>query len=265
LKQAKKSYGQHFLVQETTASRIASFVDHLDSNSNLLEIGPGQGMLTKYLYKKFENFVAIEADKDMVTHLLNNYPLKPEALVQLDFLKLDLSKIFNGDQFSVIGNFPYNISSQIVFKIIESVHIVPEMVGMFQKEVAERIISSEGSKVYGVISVLTQFYYDGEMLLKLGPGAFSPPPKVNSAVIRLTRKKSFPDCNHRLFRTIVKQSFLQRRKMLRNSVKSLVINQELLINEVFNKRPEQLSLQEFVDLTNLIENNNKQYKNELGN
>ncbi len=255
LKQAKKSYGQHFLVHETTAEKIASFINHLPEKSNLLEIGPGQGMLTKYLNQKNLNFKAVEADKDMVIHLHNNYQFNEEAIIQLDFLKLNLAKVFDNQQFTVIGNFPYNISSQIVFKLIESVNLVTEMVGMFQKEVAERIIAPHGGKDYGVISVLTQYFFEGEMLLKLSPGAFNPPPKVNSAVIRLKRKEQFPTCNHRLFRTIVKQSFNQRRKMLRNTLKSLIANEEILTQEIFNKRPEQLSLTDFVNLTNLIELN----------
>ncbi len=249
---AKKSYGQHFLTSDQTANRIAHFLDRKEGLDNVLEIGPGQGMLTQFLIPQGFNLSVVEADRDMVKILTDKYP--ELDIIFLDFLKLNLHKVFDGKPFYIIGNFPYNISSQIVFKMINSYEMVPEMVGMFQKEMAERIIAPPGSKTYGVISVLTQAYYRGEMLMKLAPGAFNPPPKVHSAVIRLTRQ-GVPklECNHRLFRQIVKASFNQRRKMLRNTLKSFVKDKTILNEEVFQKRPEQLSVKEFEALTIKIE------------
>jgi 16S rRNA (adenine1518-N6/adenine1519-N6)-dimethyltransferase len=258
VKSAKKSYGQHFLVHESTAQAIAGFLDHLPSAANVLEIGPGRGMMTKYLLPKDINFRAVEADIDMVKYLDEKYNISGKKMIHLDFLKLNLSKVFDNQEFTIIGNFPYNISSQIVFKMLNSKELVPEMIGMFQKEVAERIISPPGSKDYGVISILTQAFYEGEMLMKLGPEAFSPPPKVNSAVIRLTRKKKSDIVyNERLFRILVKSSFNQRRKMLRNTLKPLLIDPDVLSDDFFNQRPEQLSVEQFISLTIKLENNIK--------
>ncbi|MBK8700906.1 MAG: ribosomal RNA small subunit methyltransferase A [Saprospiraceae bacterium] len=255
---AKKSYGQHFLVSEDTAATIASYIDHLNPGTNLAEVGPGRGMLTKYLMTKPFNLMAVEADEDMEKYLLSHYPQLASHILRMDFLKVNMSKLFEGQSFVIIGNFPYNISSQIVFKMINSVDLVPEMVGMFQKEMAERIIAGPGGKDYGIISVLAQAYYEGEMLMKLPPAAFNPPPKVNSAVIRLVRKQNYElGCNARLFRTIVKQSFGQRRKMLRNTLKNMVENPDVLSDVYFNQRPEQLSVQEFIHLTNKIQNHIK--------
>ena len=172
----------------------------------------------------------------------------------MDFIKANMHKVFDDEQFYIIGNFPYNISSQIVFKAINAKELVPEMVGMFQKEMAERIIAKPGSKIYGVISVLTQAHYDGEMLYRIPPGAFNPPPKVDSAVIRLTRKEKYTlDCNEKLFRTVVKMAFNSRRKMMRNTLKALVDDPAVLAGDFFNLRPEQVSVQQFVELTNELE------------
>ncbi len=262
MKLAKKSYGQHFLVQEGTAAEIANYVDHLEKNTNILEIGPGRGMLTKYLLNKNLNLKVVEADKDMVDYLDVNLKIPKDSIIFLDFLKLNLTKVFDEAPFIIIGNFPYNISSQIIFKMIESKELVPEMVGMFQREVAERIIASPGSKDYGIISVLTQAYYEGTMLLRLPPSAFDPPPKVNSAVIRLIRKNIKADYNEKLFKIIVKTCFNQRRKMLRNTLKSLVSEASILNDIFFNKRPEQISVLEFISLTNKLENH---INNELRN
>jgi len=251
---AKKSYGQHFLTNEGTAEKIANSLLRDEGIRNVLEIGPGKGMLTKYLLTQDINLKVVEADKDMVGYLEKHYPVLKEDIIYLDFLKANLHKIFDGDPFYIIGNFPYNISSQIVFKAVKDKELVPELVGMFQKEMAERIIAGPGGKDYGVISVLTQAYYDGEMLMKIPPGAFNPPPRVNSAVIRLKRKKDFRlGCDERLFRMIVKTSFNSRRKMLRNTIKPLLEDLSVLDHEEFNKRPEQLSYQEFVLLTNKLE------------
>jgi 16S rRNA (adenine1518-N6/adenine1519-N6)-dimethyltransferase len=248
---AKKSYGQHFLNNESTAERIASFLPD-STHQNVLEIGPGKGMLTKYLISKTKNFKTVEADRDMISYLAEHYP-KLEV-IELDFLKLALPKVFDGQPFTIIGNFPYNISSQIVFKMINHHELVPEMVGMFQKEMADRIIALPGSKTYGVISVLTQAFYKGYTLMKLAPGAFNPPPKVNSAVIRLSTEGVPPlVCDHKLFRRIVKATFNQRRKMLRNTLRGLVIDHAILEDDYFNNRPEQLSVKDFEILTNKLE------------
>lgn len=260
---AKKSYGQHFLVHDSTALQIAEFIDYLGDKINVIEVGPGRGILTQFLLQRKYNLKAVEADLDMVNYLKSQFQVNDDNLIHLDFLKINMSKLFDGEEFVIIGNFPYNISSQIVFKMIYAKELVPEMVGMFQREMAERIIAPPGSKEYGVISVLTQAYYEGSMLLKLPPGAFSPPPKVNSAVIRLKRKINFNlECDERLFRLIVKNSFNQRRKMLRNTIKPLLIDSGILNDEYFNLRPEQLSVQEFITLTNKIQNN---IKNEFRN
>ncbi len=254
MKSAKKSYGQHFLVHESNASQIAGFIDHLPIGANVLEIGPGKGMMTKYLLSKPIDLKMVEADIDMVNYLKSKYKINEDEIIFLDFLKLNLSKVYEGNEFVIIGNFPYNISSQIVFKMLNSKHIVPEMVGMFQLEMAERIVAKHGGKDYGVISVLTQAFYDSTMLLKLSPDAFNPQPKVNSAVIRLVRKEKIDQIfNERLLRNIVKTTFNQRRKMLRNTLKPLVSDHEVLADDFFNKRPEQLSVEEFISLSIKLE------------
>jgi 16S rRNA (adenine1518-N6/adenine1519-N6)-dimethyltransferase len=245
---AKKSYGQHFLTNEGTAHDIANFLLREEGIKNVLEIGPGKGMLTKYLIDQDINLKVVEADRDMVAYLERNY--KDLDILFLDFLKLKLEKVFDGEPFYITGNYPYNISSQIVFKMINDHHLVPEMVGMFQKEMADRIIAPPGSKTYGVISVLTQAYYKGELLMNLPPGAFSPPPKVNSAVIRLTSAGVEElTCDKKLFRKIVKQSFNQRRKMLRNTLKGIITDKSLLESQELVQRPEQLSVKDFEQLT----------------
>jgi 16S rRNA (adenine1518-N6/adenine1519-N6)-dimethyltransferase len=259
---AKKSYGQHFLTNEGTASKIAYSLLRTEGIKNVLEIGPGKGMLTKYLLEQDIHLKVVEADKDMVEYVTKKFPTLKDDIIYLDFLKANLFKLFDGQQFYIIGNFPYNISSQIVFKAIHEKELVPELVGMFQKEMAERIIAKPGGKDYGVISVLTQAYYEGEMLIRVPPGAFNPPPKVNSAVIRLKRKADYAlPCDERIFRMIVKTSFNSRRKMLRNTLKPLLTENNLLDHEEFNRRPEQLSFEEFVVLTNKLE---KYIKDESG-
>ncbi len=253
---AKKSYGQHFLTSEVTAEKIGNFLLRKEGIRNVLEIGPGQGMLTKYLKDQDINLKAIEADRDMVSYLSRYYPNLD--IIFLDFLKLNLNVAFDGEPFYITGNFPYNISSQIVFKMLNNHEMVPEMVGMFQKEVAERIIAPPGSKTYGVISVLTQAFYKGEMLLQLPPGAFNPPPKVNSSVIRLSSDGVEElKCDARLFRQIVKTSFNSRRKMLRNTLKVFIDDPDILNEPIFTERPEQLSVRDFEALTNRIEKLNK--------
>lgn len=254
---AKKSYGQHFLINEPVAQRIADGLTMTDTVKNVLEIGPGKGVLTKYLLRKDINLKVVEADRDMVAYLEEHFPELHGRIIFLDFLKLNMYKVFDGEPFLLIGNYPYNISSQIIFKMLKARDLIPEMVGMFQKEVSDRIIAPHGNKTYGILSVLTQAYYAGRTIVKVQPGSFNPPPKVQSSVIHLVRKpeQELP-CSERMLRIVVKQGFSQRRKMLRNTLKSLADEQVIADNEVFTKRPEQLSLQEFYELTSLIEKNN---------
>ncbi len=253
---AKKSFGQHFLNQEDVAQRIANSFVGIDAFDAILEVGPGKGVLTKYLVKLPFSFAAVEADADMVAYLGHYFPETKDKVILADFLKLPLENIFEGRPFGLIGNFPYNISSQILIKMLQYKERIPEMVGMFQKELAERVISGPGSKTYGVISVLVQAYYKCEYLFTVQPGSFSPPPKVKSGVIRLTRlEKQSLDCSEKLFRTVVKTAFQQRRKMLRNTMKSLLPDDDKLKDVFFNQRPEQLSVEDFVRLTQFIEEN----------
>jgi 16S rRNA (adenine1518-N6/adenine1519-N6)-dimethyltransferase len=257
---AKKSFGQHFLTNEAIAGRIADALALPDEASpKVLEIGPGKGMLTKYLLQKNIDLKVVEADADMVAFLEENYPELDGRIIAEDFLKINLSNVFPSGpspiahrQLSIIGNFPYNISSQIVFKMVENRQLVPQMVGMFQKEMAERIIAKPGGKDYGVISVLTQAFYDGKYLFSVSNGNFNPPPKVQSGVIRLSRKAAALGCDEVLFRKVVKQAFSQRRKMLRNTLKPFFKDPALLEEDFFKLRPEVLSVAEFVALTNRI-------------
>ena len=247
---AKKSYGQHFLTNEDMAQRIADGLLLTDTYKKVLEVGPGKGMLTKYLLEKSFKTYAVDADADMIEYMTYNYPQISERLVKANFLRTDFKEIIGEEEFGLIGNFPYNISSQIVFKMLDNKDQVPEMVGMFQKEMAERIIATPGGKDYGVIAVLTQAYYSGKMLFYVKPGNFNPPPRVQSAVIRLERKANQDlGCDYQVFRQVVKQAFSQRRKMLRNTMKMFLKDSPYLKDEFFNNRPERLTVQEFVDLT----------------
>ena len=251
---AKKHLGQHFLNDENVAKRIA---DTLTENkyNNVLEIGPGMGVLTKYLLDKKFTTSVIEIDKESVEFLKAHYLNLSDRIINDDFLKIDISKLFNGEQFAVIGNFPYNISTQIVFKTIENRSQIPELCGMFQKEVAQRIAEKPGNKIYGITSVLTQAFYDVEYLFTVPPSVFNPPPKVDSGVIRLIRKDNYTlPVNESLFFKIVKTAFNQRRKTLRNSLKSFQLTDKLREDVIFALRPEQLSVQQFIDLTKSIEN-----------
>ena len=246
----KKSLGQHFLNDLSIAKKI---VESLSPCQNILEIGPGTGILTQFLLKKNNNLKLVEIDNESVNFLILELKINKSIIYNQDFLNLDLSKIFENNNFSVIGNFPYNISSQIVFKIIENRKLIPEMCGMFQYEVAERICENEGSKKYGIISVITQAFYETKLLFEVPNNFFSPPPKVNSAIILLKRKKNLKiDCDEKLFFKIVKLSFQQRRKTLRNSLKQINLSENLREHAIFDKRPEQLSVDQFIDLTNLI-------------
>ena len=252
---AKKSFGQHFLIDEAISRKIGYSLLRKEGMKNVLEIGPGKGVLTKYLVQQNINLQVVEADRDMIDYLIKNKVVAEDQIIFLDFLKLNLSKVFNGDPFYLIGNYPYNISSQILFKMINSKELVPEMVGMFQKEVADRVVAKPGSKIYGILSVLVQAYYDGETIIDVPPQSFNPPPKVNSSVIRLVRKENYTiPCDERLFRTVVKTAFNQRRKMLRNTLKPLFGDDSLMNDSYFTQRPEQLSVDDFVNITNKLSN-----------
>lgn len=250
---AKKHLGQHFLKDEQIAQNIA---DSLTGKGyeHVLEIGPGMGVLTKYLLKKSYTTHVIEIDTESVEYLKVQYLNLADRIILKDFLKIDLAEYFGEKQVAIIGNFPYNISTQIVFKTLENRHQIPEFSGMFQKEVAKRIAEKEGSKVYGILSVLTQAFYDVEYLFTVPPTVFNPPPKVDSGVLRLTRKENYIlPVDEKLFFRVVKTAFQQRRKTLRNSLKTMNLSDNLREDTIFAKRPEQLSVQEFIYLTSKIE------------
>ena len=252
---AKKHLGQHFLKDESIAKNIADSLT-LNGYKDVLEIGPGMGVLTKYLLQKDINTHVIEIDKESVEYL--EIASKTQNLefriIEADFLKINIKDYFKEEQFAIIGNFPYNISTQIVFKTLEHRHQIPEFAGMFQKEVAERIAEKEGSKKYGILSVLTQAFYDVEYLFTVPPTVFNPPPKVDSGVIRLIRKENYTlPVDEKLFFRVVKTAFNQRRKMLRGSLKSFNLSDKLREDAIFAMRPEQLSVSAFFELTAKIE------------
>ncbi len=250
---AKKHLGQHFLNDENIASKIADSLS-LEGYGHVLEIGPGMGVLTKYLLQKDITTHVIEIDTESVVYLKANYLNLADRIIEKDFLKYDLQEIFKDEPFAIIGNFPYNISSQILFKTLEMRHQIPEFSGMFQKEVAMRICSKEGSKVYGILSVLTQAFYDAAYLFTVPPTVFNPPPKVDSGVLHLKRKDTYAlPCDEKLFFKVVKIGFQQRRKTLRNSLKTFNLSENLKANVIFDQRPEQLSVAQFIELTQLIE------------
>ncbi|MBC5840651.1 16S rRNA (adenine(1518)-N(6)/adenine(1519)-N(6))-dimethyltransferase RsmA [Flavobacterium sp. F-380] len=250
---AKKHLGQHFLKDESIAKAIADTIN-LEGYADVLEIGPGMGVLTKYLLDKPITTYVIEIDTESVDYLDANYPKLKDKIISKDFLRYDINEVFQGKQFAIIGNFPYNISTQIVFKTLELKHQIPEFAGMFQKEVAERICEKKGSKAYGILSVLAQAFYDVEYLFTVDENVFIPPPKVKSGVMRMRRKEDFSlPCSEKLFYTVVKTAFQQRRKTLRNSLKTLNLSDALREDLVFNLRPEQLNVAEFIALTQKIE------------
>ena len=261
---AKKHLGQHFLKDENIARNIADTLTE-KGYENVLEIGPGMGVLTKYLLQKKAKVTVMEIDQESVAYLNDTFPIEHLKLdtskdrfeiIAGDFLKFDLSSVFKKKQVAIIGNFPYNISSQIVFKAIENRAYVPEFSGMFQKEVAKRIAEKEGSKVYGILSVLTQAFFEVSYLFTVPPSVFDPPPKVDSGVIRLLRKKDYSlPVDEKLFFRVVKTAFNKRRKMLRSSLKSLNLSDSLKEEPIFARRPEQLSVQEFILLTQKIASN----------
>lgn len=251
---AKKNLGQHFLTDLSVAQRIAdTLLDYRETP--VLEIGPGMGVLTQYLIADGHDLKVVELDTESVEYLNEHYPELDGRIISADFLKLNLTEIFGNREFCVIGNYPYNISSQILFKILDYKDQVPCCSGMFQREVAQRVAAPPGSKTYGILSVLLQAWYDIEYLFTVPEHVFNPPPKVKSGVIKLTRN-SVTDlgCDEKLFKTVVKTSFGQRRKTLRNSLRSMVQNDaEILQNPIFAMRPEQLSVAQFIELTNIID------------
>jgi 16S rRNA (adenine1518-N6/adenine1519-N6)-dimethyltransferase len=251
LVRAKKHLGQHFLKDLSIASNIVEALCDVFARGDVLEVGPGMGVLTQYLLPK-ENLVtwAAEVDNESVTYLMASYPKISEHLISKSFLELDLATLFPAGV-AVIGNFPYNISSQIIFHILDYRAHVPFMVGMFQKEVAERIGATYGGKEYGIISVITQAFYDVEYLFTVPEHVFNPPPKVKSGVIRMTRRKGELGCDEALFRKVVKTAFNQRRKKLRNAISSFGMSDETL-GDYASKRAEELSVADFVNLTLLI-------------
>ena len=251
---AKKHLGQHFLKDENIAKKIADTLS-LKGYDDVLEIGPGMGVLTKYLLDKDTTTHVVEIDTESADYLKNNYLNLSDRIYEKDFLRYDFNLVFKGKSFAIIGNFPYNISTQIVFKTLEMRDQIPEFSGMFQKEVAQRICSKEGSKVYGILSVLTQAFYNAEYLFTVPPEVFNPPPKVDSGVLLLTRKENYTlPCDEKLFFRVVKTGFQQRRKTLRNSLKVFNLSDNLKANTIFGQRPEQLSVDQFIELTTLIEN-----------
>lgn len=255
---AKKHLGQHFLNDENIAKKIIEALLECNNNLPVIEVGPGTGVLTKYLIPQLKNnFYALDVDRDAVPYLKEHYPESAGQIYLADFLEFDISTIIKG-KFNVIGNFPYNISSQIMFKVLENRNKVDCVVGMFQKEVAQRIAEKPGSKVYGILSVFLQAFYNIEYLFTVNENAFTPPPKVKSAVIRLIRnnRKALP-CNEELFIKIIKATFNQRRKTIRNSIRSVVTIPDDELIPLFQMRPEQLSVEQFIELTAFVEENNK--------
>ena len=258
---AKKHLGQHFLKDQVVARKIAETL-LLNGYDNVIEIGPGTGVLTQYLLEQDINLLALDLHRESIEYLKTDFEINHLKLLQrkksfevrnADFLKEDLSALFNGAPFGITGNFPYNISTQIVFKMLEYKDRIPEFTGMFQKEVAQRICEKEGSKAYGILSVLVQAFYEAEYLFTVHPEVFNPPPKVQSGVLRLTRKDNLTiDCSETLLKTVVKAAFNQRRKTLRNSLKTLQLSENLTKDAIFDKRPEQISVADFIALTKKI-------------
>lgn len=263
----KKFLGQHFLTDLGIASDIADTVDSCPGIP-ILEVGPGMGVMTQYLERKQRELKVVEIDTESVAYLRERFPSMQGNVIEDDFLAMRLDRVFDGRPFVLTGNYPYNISSQIFFKMLEYRHLIPVCTGMIQKEVAERLAAAPGSKVYGILSVLIQLWYDVEYLFTVEPGVFNPPPKVKSAVVRLTRNgRTDCGCDERLLRRVVKTSFNQRRKMMRGSLKPLfaALNAEraggsqpegvadFLARPEMTQRPEQLSVEEFIELTNSID------------
>ncbi len=250
----KKFLGQHFLKDLKVAQDIADTVDACP-DLPVLEVGPGMGVLTQYLLPKQRLLKVVELDFESVAYLREAFPQLEEGIIEDDFLKMNLTRLFDGQPFVLTGNYPYNISSQIFFKMLDNKDLIPCCTGMIQKEVAERMAAGPGSKTYGILSVLMQAWYKVEYLFTVHEHVFNPPPKVKSAVIRMTRNDTTElGCNETLFKQVVKTTFNQRRKTLRNSIKPILGKDcSLTQDALFDKRPEQLSVQQFIDLTNMVE------------
>ena len=252
---AKKRLGQHFLTDLSIARRIADTID-VCPGIPVLEVGPGMGVLTQYLLEKNHPVKVVEIDEESVAYLRKNLTqLKDENIIPDDFLKMHLDRIFSGEEFMLIGNYPYNISSQIFFKMLDYKEYIPYCSGMIQKEVGERLAASPGSKAYGILSILIQLWYDVEYLFTVDENVFSPPPKVKSAVVLMKRNgRTDVGCDEALLKKIVKGTFNQRRKKLRNSIQQIVGKESaILADPILDKRPEQLSIEEFIELTRKIE------------
>ena len=252
----KKNLGQHFLTDLSIAKRIADTVD-VCPEIPILEIGPGMGVLTQYLVEKPREVKAVEIDSESVAFLYERFPKLHENIIGKDFLKMDLNEIFDGKQFVLTGNYPYDISSQIFFKMLDYKELIPCCTGMIQREVALRMAATPGNKAYGILSVLIQAWYDVEYLFTVDENVFNPPPKVKSAVIRMTRNKVTDlGCDEKLFKRLVKTVFNQRRKMLRVSLKQMfpgvTPREDFYTTDIMTKRPEQLTIQQFVKLTNYV-------------
>lgn len=251
---AKKKLGQHFLKNEDIALKIVENLSRSSEYEHVLEVGPGMGVLTKYLIenKNYETHV-IDIDTESIAYLKTHFPSLNNKIIEGDFLTLDFKQLFSGP-FAVIGNFPYNISTEILFKILDNKNLVPEVVGMFQKEVAERIAAKPKNKTYGITSVLLQAFYNIDYLFTVGENEFNPPPRVKSAVIRLTRNSVQQlDCDEKLFKQLVKAGFNQRRKTLRNSIRAFKLKPEFTDHKYLTQRAEELSVADFVALTNMVE------------
>ena len=251
----KKYLGQHFLKDLNIAEDIADTVD-LIPDIPILEVGPGMGVLTQFLLKKERPVKAVDLDTESIEYLKGAFPLLANDIIEADFLAMDLTELFQGKPFVLIGNYPYNISSQIFFKMLDYRHLIPLCSGMIQKEVAERIASKPGKKAYGILSVLIQAWYDVDYLFTVSEKVFNPPPKVKSAVITIKRNdRKDLGCSEKLFKQVVKTTFNQRRKTLRNSIKPILgKNSPITQDEIFTKRPEQLTVEEFIYITNLVAN-----------
>lgn len=254
---AKKSLGQHFLIDLSVAQHIAATLDGFVGQP-VLEVGPGMGVLTEFLLSMGHDLTVVELDRESVAYLEARFPTLGSRIIGADFLHLDLKKVYGDEKFCVIGNYPYNISSQIFFKVLDYKDQVTCCSGMLQREVAQRITAQPGSKTYGILSVLLQAWYDAEYLFTVDENVFNPPPKVKSGVIRLTRNKTTDlGCDEQLFKKVVKMAFGQRRKTLRNSLSGMIGGEPAGLNEAFfRRRPEQLSVSEFVELTNVIAKSN---------
>lgn len=250
---AKKHLGQHFLTDKNIAKNIAHALTSHGNYQKVLEIGPGMGVLTQFLLESDKEIFVVEIDHESVNYLKNNFPKLKEHIIEGDFLTLSINKLFN-EPIAIIGNFPYNISSQILFKVLDHYQQIPELVGMFQKEVAERVAAKHGNKTYGILSVMLQVFYEIEYLFTVHEHVFSPPPKVKSAVIRLKRKEILPEnLDEKHFKNVVKTAFNQRRKTLRNALKSFINNDNIKKVEAFlNFRAEQLSVEDFIQLSKLL-------------